>query len=142
MNNKIQTIITATLMLFSVNSYAMDNNHNHNHKHEHQGIPSANNLLANIKLQSNELLIEVHGIVCSFCSKGVQNKLSKLDFVDTSKYIKGSLVDIDNQRVTLAIQSNKKADYAIIYESIKSGGYDPVAIYALGKNNQVVKVYK
>lgn len=96
--------------------------------------------IENVNLAANEVLLEVHGIVCSFCSKGVQNKVSKLPFVDTSKYIDGSKVEIDEQRVTVAIKPGMTADIKALYKAVKSGGYEPVAAYALGKDNTIVKL--
>ena len=102
--------------------------------HKHELYPSKN-----IQVGTNEVLVEVHGIVCSFCSKGIQNKLSKLPFVDTSKYIDGSKVDIDKQRVIVAIKSDKKANINSIYKAIKSGGDEPVSAYMLSRNKGIIK---
>ncbi len=83
----------------------------------------------NIQVNENEIVIVVHGIVCSFCSQGVTKKLSKLSFIDSSKYTKGVRVDIENQRVTIAVKVDVKVDYGQIFASIKSGGYEPVSAY-------------
>lgn len=80
-------------------------------------------------VKANEVLIEVHGVVCSFCSKGVQRKLAKLNFVDTSRHLNGSLVEIEKQRVTLAIKVNAAFDAKATFKAIRDGGYDPVVAY-------------
>jgi len=99
--------IIASIIFYSASSYAINTNE------------------YNISLNPNEVLLEVHGIVCSFCSFGVQKKLSKLPFVDLSKYKKGSHIEIEKQRVTIAIKPNEQVNIKLIYDSIISGGYDP-----------------
>ncbi len=82
-----------------------------------------------VTVNPNEVVIIVHGIVCSFCSQGVTKKLSKLPFVDPSKYTKGIKVDIENQKVIVAIKPNLHTDFDQIFSSIKSGGYEPITAY-------------
>ena len=72
----------------------------------------------------NEAVFEVHGVVCSFCSVGLQKKLSKLPFVDRSRYKKGVYVEIKKQKVTLATKADAEVDMKSVYKAIKSGGYD------------------
>ena len=78
----------------------------------------------NFTAKPNEAVFQVHGVVCSFCSVGLQKKLSKLSFVDRSKYKKGIHVAIEEQRVTVAVKPDTKVDMKAAYKSIKSGGYD------------------
>ena len=98
---------------------------------EHDHTPAINEALADadIVVEPSESVIIVHGIVCSFCSQGVTKKLSKLDFIDPSKYTKGVKVEISDQRVTIAIKSGMEPDFDTIFASIKSGGYEPVKAY-------------
>ena len=128
------TLALTILLLNPLNSFAGHNEENHLHKNT-----PANSPLTNVKVNSNEVLLEVHGIVCSFCSKGIQKKLSKLSFVDRSKYIKGSMVEIEKQKITVAIKPGEKADISAMYEAVRSGGYEPSAAYMLGDNNDVIK---
>ena len=79
---------------------------------------------ADFSAKPNEAVFQVHGVVCSFCSVGLQKKLSKLSFVDRSKYKKGIHVAIKEQRVTVALKPDSEVDLKAAYESIKSGGYD------------------
>ena len=83
----------------------------------------------NISVNQNEAIIVVHGIVCSFCSQGVTKKLSKLPFIDPSKYTKGVRVDIENQKVTIAVKPEAEIDFEQVFASIKSGGYEPIKAY-------------
>ncbi len=102
----------------------------------HNHTPTINEPLADseVKVEHNESVIIVHGIVCSFCSQGVIKKLSKLDFIDPSKYTKGVKVDIENQKVTIAIKPDMEPDFDAIFASIKSGGYEPIKAYTSNGN--------
>lgn len=82
-----------------------------------------------INVAENEAVIIVQGIVCSFCAQGVQKKLSKLSFIDGSKYKKGIKVNIEEQKVTIALDPNKEADFKEVFASIKSGGYEPISAH-------------
>ncbi len=89
-------------------------------------------------LGPDDVLIIVHGIVCSFCAQGVMRKLSRLTFIDQSKYKKGVRVEIENQRVTIAIRPDQKADLRQVFQSIRAGGYEPVAAYVRDGKSGVV----
>ena len=60
-----------------------------------------------IDIQLNQAVVEVKGIVCSFCAHGANKALSKLTFLDKSQLKKGVLVDIKNQRIWLALDASK-----------------------------------
>ncbi len=82
-----------------------------------------------ISVNKNEAVIVVSGIVCSFCAQGLTKKLSKLSFIDTSKYTDGVMVDIENQKVTIAVKGGDSIDFDEVFFAIKSGGYEPVNAY-------------
>jgi len=56
-----------------------------------------------VLLEENQTVVQVNGIVCSFCAYGVQKSLSKLDCLDEAEFGDGVLIDIETHRVTLAI---------------------------------------
>ncbi len=93
---------------------------------------------SDVNVQPGEAVIIVHGIVCSFCSQGVTRNLSKLSFIDGSKYTKGVKVEIESQKVTIAIKPDNKLDLPKVFKSIKSGGYDPIEAYVNTADNGVV----
>lgn len=132
-------IITATMFFAGTVSYS---EHNHERPYHNGHEQQISNVTQNpdIKVEKDEIVIEVHGIVCSFCSQGVRKKLSKLPFIDKSKYTKGVKVEIEKQKVTIAIKPNSNFDIDMVFQSIKSGGYEPVVAY---KNlyNKVTVVY-
>ena len=85
---------------------------------------------------AQDFVVHVNGIVCEFCSFGVAKKVSKLSFIDKSKYEKGVSVEVASQMVTVAVKPDVQLDKVALYEAIRSGGYDPVAIYKLSSDGQ------
>ena len=79
----------------------------------------------------NQLVIQVKGIVCSFCAYGTEKNLAKLDFLDTGYYGNGVLIDIKTHRVTLALNPDQLVDYYSVSEAILKGGYDPKAYFTM-----------
>lgn len=88
-------------------------------------------VLAAAPAWSQDYVIKVNGIVCEFCSIGVTKKVSKLEFIDRSKYDKGVKVEIENQMVTIAVKDDAKLDKKALFAAIESGGYNPVEIWTL-----------
>lgn len=83
-----------------------------------------------VQLQDNRAVIQVKGVVCSFCAYGTQKNLGKLDFLDKSEYGgDGVLMDIKTHRITLALDPSKPADFQAIHKAILDGGYDPVTAF-------------
>lgn len=85
--------------------------------------------LSSAPVYAQNYVIDVSGIVCQFCSLGVAKKVSKLPFIDQSKFDKGVKVDIHNQRVTIAVKND--LDQAALYTAIKDGGYHPIETYTV-----------
>ena len=74
----------------------------------------------------NRLLLDVDGVVCSFCSHGVKKKLSKLPYIDKSQYSDGIYVDIEQQQVLVAITPGAVVDVEAAFKAVRDGGYDPL----------------
>ena len=88
------------------------------------------NNIAEIVVAPYQAIIQVNGIVCSFCAYGTEKNLSKLSFLDDSQFgDDGVLIDIQSHRITLALQPDQEIDLAQVYNAIKKGGYDPVSFY-------------
>lgn len=118
------------LSIFSTSSQVVAE-HNGFEGHEHEFKPRVDNAIAtsDIKVSPGEAIIIVHGIVCSFCSQGVARNLSKLVFVDKTKYNKGVKVEIEDQKVTIAIKANETLELEQVFKSILKGGYEPIEAY-------------
>jgi copper chaperone CopZ len=86
---------------------------------------------------ADDYVVHVHGIVCSFCAKGVTKKVSKLPFIDRSKYKNGVKVEIEEQKVTIAVLPDQVLDVDVLYEAIISGGYDPVDIFIVDEAGEL-----
>jgi len=82
-----------------------------------------------ISVKSNQCVIQVKGIVCSFCAYGAEKNLAKLTFLDATQFGDGVLVDISTHRITLALDPKKPLDLAGIHKAIKIGGYDPLTVH-------------
>lgn len=80
---------------------------------------------------AGDYVVNVNGIVCEFCSLGVTKKVSKLPFIDRTKYDKGVKVEIQNQMVTIAVKDGSKLDVDALFSAIESGGYNPVKVFEL-----------
>ena len=79
--------------------------------------------------QPHQVIVQVKGVVCSFCAYGVEKNLSKLKSLDRFQFGDGVLLDIHTNRITLALAPNQPLDLKGIYQAIKKGGYDPVTVY-------------
>ncbi len=86
---------------------------------------------------AEDYVVHVHGIVCSFCAKGVTKKVSKLPFIDRSKYKKGVKVEIEDQKVTIAVLPDHALDVDALYAAIVSGGYEPIGIFSFDENGEL-----
>ena len=86
---------------------------------------------------ASDYVVHVHGIVCSFCAQGVTKKVSKLPFIDQSKYTKGVKVEIESQKVTIAVKPGHDLDIQSLFEAIESGGYDPVDVWTVPASGEL-----
>ena len=90
---------------------------------------SAGESTEEVVVQPRQVIVQVKGVVCSFCAYGTEKNLSKLKFLDKSLFGDGVLMDIHTNRITLALDPNKPLDLQGIHQAIKKGGYDPLTIY-------------
>ena len=97
---------------------------------------------ATVVVNQNDLVFSVSGLVCSFCSFGLQKGLSKLDWIDKTKHENGVFADIKNQYVKVAIISKKEKKVQDAIDIIKSSGYEVFDYYlnSDGKSTQQFKV--
>jgi len=87
-----------------------------------------------VLVMPNEAVVEVFGMVCSFCAYGLEKNLSDLDKINSKKYTNGVYVDIDNQYLKIAFQPKSQIDYKKIHSLIIDAGFTPNAIYSIEKN--------
>ena len=82
-----------------------------------------------VVLEENQAVVQVNGVVCSFCAYGAEKALSQLDCLDKAEFGDGVLVDIHTHRITLAMRPGEKIPVRDIYQRIKKAGYDPITVY-------------
>ena len=83
----------------------------------------------NVVVEPHQAVVQVNGVVCSFCAYGAEKALAKLDCLDAAQFGNGVLIDINTHRITLAMAPGKKIPLRDIHNRIKKAGYDPVAFY-------------
>lgn len=88
---------------------------------------------------AEDYVINVNGIVCEFCSFGVAKKVSKLSFIDQSKYNNGVKVEVEDQMVTIAVKADQSINKDALFGAIESGGYNPVEIWRLTAEGERVE---
>lgn len=139
-NILMSLIVTITFFAVSTVSYSAEGLDRTSHSGHKQPTVNVEKSLNNIKVEENEVVIVVHGIVCSFCSQGVRKKLSKLPFIDKSRYQNGVKVEIEKQKVTIAIKPGSSFDINKVFKSIESGGYEPVVAHQ-NLDNKITDIY-
>lgn len=132
-------IFLALLLIILVGSTSAYAEHDGFEGHDHESKAQVDSpvVASDVSVLRGEAVIIVHGIVCSFCSQGVTRNLSKLAFIDKSKYTKGVKVEIESQKVTIAIKSDAVLDLAQVFQSILKGGYEPVEVYVSDADGRV-----
>ena len=96
---------------------------------------------ATVVVNQNDLVFSVSGLVCSFCSFGLQKGLSKLDWIDKTKHENGVFADIKNQYVKVAMISGKEKKVQDAIDIIKSSGYE-VFDYYLNSDDKSTQQFK
>ena len=82
-----------------------------------------------VTILKDEVVIEIRGLVCSFCAVGLQGGLSSLNNVDKEKYINGVLVDIEHHFAVIAEISGKDINIDEALTMITKSGYEVFTVY-------------
>ncbi len=113
------TFFAAALLAASV-AYAETHTHSEKGRAE-EGV--------DVVVEPHQTVVQVNGVVCSFCAYGAEKSLAKLDCLDAAQFGNGVLIDINTHRITLAMAPGKRIPLRDIHNRIKKAGYDPVAFY-------------
>ena len=81
--------------------------------------------------EPSTVVVYAKGLCCPSCSIGVRKLISRLGFVDRSRFNKGVDLDTKVQLVVVAIAETKTADLKSLSEAVLDAGYDPVRSYRL-----------
>jgi hypothetical protein len=77
-----------------------------------------------------ELIVEVNGVVCSICAKGLRKNLAKLDFQSPVLSKKsGVKIDIRSGRLVMHRDPAKPIDFDAIRVAVKKGGFELTKLY-------------
>lgn len=77
----------------------------------------------------SQMIAEVKGMVCVFCSFAVREKLERLEFLDKKMFRKGKVANVEEGTVTMALARGKPVDFAGLYRIMHKGGYDIQAVH-------------
>jgi copper chaperone CopZ len=135
-NKTIFSILILFLISILLPAFA---EHSDFEEHDHAYKPKVDKSInaTDMAVLPGEAVIIVHGMVCSFCAQGVTRNLSKLPFIDRSKYIKGVKVEIEKQKVTIVVKPENTLDLSQVFKSILKGGYEPVEAYVSDSNGNI-----
>jgi hypothetical protein len=96
-----------------------------------------------VEVGQEDLVFQVKGLVCSFCAHGLQKGLSKLKFVDKTKYTKGVYADITHQFVKVGLKKNKEPNINKALDVIADAGYEVLKSYVNPTGSELkVKEYE
>ena len=84
-----------------------------------------------LKEHKDMSLVYVKGLVCTSCAIGIRVKLSKLPFVDSTRYKRGIDMDAKTQLLKIALLPMVKANAEEVEKAITDAGYEPVERYWL-----------
>ena len=87
--------------------------------------------LSKLENESSVVTVYVKGLCCASCGIGVRKKLTKLDFVDRSRFVDGIELDTKHQLATIALNDQHELDVAEVAQAVRDAGYDPVHLYTL-----------
>ncbi len=82
-----------------------------------------------LDIHKDEVILEVSGLVCSFCAVGLQGGLSSLKDVDKKKYIDGVFVNVEYQYAVIAEAADKDIDIDKAIELIVKSGYEVKTVF-------------
>jgi hypothetical protein len=91
---------------------------------------------------ANNYMVDVHGIVCEFCSLGVAKNIRRLSFIDNNQFNNGVKVDIKNQTVFVGVRDDAVFDEQALFKAIEAGGYSPVKIWQIDSLGEKVELKK
>ena len=94
-----------------------------------------------ITILKDEVVLEVSGLVCSFCAMGLQGGLSSLKYVDGKKYNNGVFIDVEYQYAVIAEKSDQDIDIDEAITTITKSGYEVLSVYT-NRTGEKIEVRK
>lgn len=87
--------------------------------------------LSKLEAEKGTVVIYARGLCCPSCAIGVRKMVSRLEFVDRSRFKKGVDLDAKTQLVSVAILPGMSAEDALLAQAVDRAGYSPVRVYFL-----------
>lgn len=129
----IRILIISSVLLNSPSIVRADDDASHlKHTHESSekvASSSTEPMETSVVVKPHQAVVEIHGVVCSFCAYGIEKKLKVLTALDTSQFSRGIFTDIDAHQVTLALQPGIPLDLKQLHEAILDAGYEPIRVH-------------
>ena len=82
-----------------------------------------------VNIPRDEVVLEVSGLVCSFCAIGLQGGLSSRQHIDKKKYNDGVFVDVKYQYAVIAEAADKDIDIEKAIAMIVKSGYEVKTVF-------------
>ena len=89
----------------------------------------------------NTVVLYAKGLCCPSCAIGVRKMLSKLSFVDLTRYNQGVELDPKTQLVRIAIKPGQQEEMKALKAAILDAGYDAVHLFKLTKGALEIKQF-
>ena len=93
---------------------------------------------AKLNKESSVSIMYVKGLCCPSCAIGIRKKVNKLEFVDTTRFVGGVVLDTKYQLVVVALKDGKQVKSKPFAQAIVDAGYDPMHLYHI-KDGTLVK---
>ena len=90
--------------------------------------------IGKLQVQKQAALLYVKGMTCPSCAIGIRVKLSKLGFVDGSRFKRGIEMDCNNQLLTVALKDGTSPNWTQIEQEIDNAGYVAVEWFSMQKD--------
>lgn len=126
-SNFVSLLFAATALLLCVKAFALGEDVSPEATEEVR-LAAAK---AKLSSESDTVVLYARGLCCPSCAIGIRKKVSKLDFVDRSRFKKGVELDTKTQLVTVAVAEGREADHDSLAKAIDDAGYDPERVYFL-----------
>ena len=94
-----------------------------------------------ITILKDEVVLEVNGLVCSFCAMGLQGGLSSLKYVNSKKYNNGVFVNVEYQYAVIAEMIDHDIDIDEAITMITKSGYEVLSVYT-NRTGEKIEVRK
>ena len=75
--------------------------------------------------------VYVKGLCRPSCAIGIRKKISKLDFVDKKRFVKGVELDTKTQLASIAVTEGQSINIILLTQAIRDAGYDPANLHTL-----------